>query len=76
MFDKDSDLFPIKCSSASCLHEFLEPLGRLKSGQEVRCPACKAVQLYRADEFVRRFEQLKKSGHDFFRDFIDLEPPT
>ena len=74
MFDQNTDLFPIKCANASCKHEFFQQIGSIKAGDEVRCPACKTVQLYSADEFVRKLEQVKETGQDVFRDFIDLKP--
>jgi tRNA(Ile2) C34 agmatinyltransferase TiaS len=59
---KDTDLFPIRCPN--CGHDFKE-IGRLKSGLDLRCPACNATIRYELSKVLRAMGQLRRGLYDF-----------
>jgi hypothetical protein len=60
---KDTDLFPIRCPN--CGHDFKEEIGRLKSGLDLRCPACNTTIRYEASKVLRAMGQLRRGLYDF-----------
>ena len=47
-------------------------IGWLKANTSVRCPDCKAVNTYRAEEFGLALAEAKKGGLDPWRDMLRI----
>ena len=70
LFASDDDTFPIRCPF--CHYEFCEKIGRVKTGSEVRCPACKKILLYDVKEFLSVLEQARQNPHEVLQPFTRL----
>ena len=70
LFASDDDTFTIQCPF--CHYEFREKIGRLRTGSEVRCPACKKILLYNVKEFLGVLEQARQNPHEVLQPFTRL----
>ena len=62
---EDNYPWPIKCGT--CLNEFSQEIGRMKAGEELRCPSCKVQFVYSVKEFEREVAETFKLGLDPYR---------
>jgi hypothetical protein len=70
LFASDDDTFPIRCSF--CHYEFQEKVGLLRTGAELRCPACKKILDYDVAEFLGVLEQARQNPHGVLQPFTRL----
>ncbi len=70
LFESYNDTFPIRCPF--CHYEFQEKVGLLRTGSELRCPACKKILLYNLEEFLDILEQARKNPHGVIQPFTRL----
>jgi len=70
LFASDDDTFLIRCPF--CHYEFYENIGRLRTGSELQCPACKKILLYDVKDFLSVLEQARQNPHGALEPFTRL----
>ena len=70
---EDTYPWPIKCHI--CLNEFTQEVGRMKSGEELRCPDCGVRFVYPVKEFESEVANTYRLGLDPYRNMLRLNKP-
>ncbi len=70
---EDEDFWPIKCFQ--CKEEFVEKIGRIKAGEETRCPNCGIRYTHPTEQFLLALAEAKQGRHDPWRDMLRLNNP-
>jgi len=73
---EDDDLWPLKCPE--CLEEFSEKIGRIKTGERIKCPGadCTISVRYPPEQFKLMIAQAKAGFLDPWGSMIrPKEPP-
>jgi hypothetical protein len=71
---EDEDLWPIKCPE--CLDEFTEQIGRMKAGQQSRCPGCSLNLRHPKEEFALTLAEAKAGRLDPWGNMLRLQKPA
>jgi hypothetical protein len=73
---EDGDLWPIKCFE--CKEEFFEEVGRIKTGERIKCPGinCTVSIRYPPKQFELTVAQRNAGVFDPFRDMLILKKPA
>jgi hypothetical protein len=72
---QDKDLWPVKCPE--CHEEFVAEVGRMKAGEQLRCPAkyCALSFWYPTRQFLLTLAEAEAGRIDPWRDMIRLQKP-
>jgi DNA-directed RNA polymerase subunit RPC12/RpoP len=70
---EDTYPWPIKCHI--CLHEFTQEAGRMRSGKELRCPACGVRLTYAVEQFEHELAETTRLHLDPYRKMLRLKKP-
>jgi DNA-directed RNA polymerase subunit RPC12/RpoP len=70
---EDAYPWPIKCHI--CLNEFTKEVGRMKAGEEARCPDCGVRFVYPVREFERELAETSRLRLDPYRNMVRLKKP-
>lgn len=71
---EDDDLWPIKCPE--CGEEFTEKIGRMKAGEQSRCPRCLLNLWHPKEQFLLALGEAQAGRSDPWRGMLRLQKPA
>ncbi len=70
---EDTDLWPIKCPS--CLNEFTQQIGRIKTSGQTRCPECALTIRHPTEQFIMALAQARDGFLDPWGHMLRIRKP-